>query len=370
MTEKINIAIIAGQLVVGGAERQLYLWLSNMDRSRFDPIVLSLHPGHDDYWEKPIAALGIPLFFIQQRKWRFLRLIDIIKILRPYKPKLIHGWHLFTSPYAGLSAKILNAKSIGGVRSSLNYQKHIPFELILTLALSDCILTNSTVAASKLSKIKFPHKKVITVHNALEPRQLDRVTTRKFLAEKFNLDPDQLWVCSLGRMIPTKRFDILLQLVSKIIHETGPFHCILIGDGPEKANLEKLTIELEISNFITFTGEIPNAESWLPGMDIFCFPSVDEGLPNVMMEAAMAALPIIAWNYPFNQELAENDSMAMLIEPGDVKSFTEKLRILLGSKEIRTQLGTKARSHVLNDFSIVKYVQKMTNVYLSILQKS
>jgi len=45
-----RIAIITGQLVVGGAERQLYLWLANMDRQRFEPIVLTLHPGFGDYW--------------------------------------------------------------------------------------------------------------------------------------------------------------------------------------------------------------------------------------------------------------------------------------------------------------------------------
>ena len=59
MAEVINVVIIAGQLVVGGAERQLYLWLANLDRNRFDPIVLTLHPGHGEFWEDPIRELGI-----------------------------------------------------------------------------------------------------------------------------------------------------------------------------------------------------------------------------------------------------------------------------------------------------------------------
>ena len=60
MDEKYKVAIIAGQLVIGGEERQLYLWLANMYRKRFDPLVITLNPFHNDSWETPIEALGIP----------------------------------------------------------------------------------------------------------------------------------------------------------------------------------------------------------------------------------------------------------------------------------------------------------------------
>ena len=51
MTTPIPIAVIAGQLVVGGAERQLYLWLANLDQRKYKPVVLTLNPGHGDHWE-------------------------------------------------------------------------------------------------------------------------------------------------------------------------------------------------------------------------------------------------------------------------------------------------------------------------------
>ncbi|MDD4042907.1 MAG: glycosyltransferase, partial [Anaerolineaceae bacterium] len=96
MDEKRKVAIIAGQLVVGGAERQLYLWLAHMDRDKFDPLVITLHPNHNDYWEKPIEDLGIPLFRVAQRPAKMGRLVEIIKILRSFDPDIIHGWHFFS----------------------------------------------------------------------------------------------------------------------------------------------------------------------------------------------------------------------------------------------------------------------------------
>ena len=116
MKEKVTAAIIAGQLVVGGAEQQLYLWLSHLDRQRFDPVVITLNPG--DYWEKPIEDLGIPLIRVHRNRNRLARLIRIVRILRAYQPSLVHGWHTFSSVYAGFAGKILGIKSLGGMRSS------------------------------------------------------------------------------------------------------------------------------------------------------------------------------------------------------------------------------------------------------------
>ena len=82
MTTPIPIAVIAGQLVVGGAERQLYLWLANLDQRKYKPVVLTLNPGHGDHWEKPVESLGIPLLRVPKNANRLLRLFEIVKLLR------------------------------------------------------------------------------------------------------------------------------------------------------------------------------------------------------------------------------------------------------------------------------------------------
>ena len=95
---------MAGQLVVGGAERQLYLWLSHLDRTRFRPVVVTLHPEYGDYWEGPIESLDIPVLRVPRRRNRLWRLAQVVRLLHPFRPSLVHGWHLFASPYAGAAA--------------------------------------------------------------------------------------------------------------------------------------------------------------------------------------------------------------------------------------------------------------------------
>src|SRR6202022_4182355 len=84
--DRYRVAIIAGQLVVGGAERQLYLWLSHLDRSRFEPVVVTLHPDCSDYWEGAIESLGIPLLRVARRRNPLARLLEITRKVRPYRP--------------------------------------------------------------------------------------------------------------------------------------------------------------------------------------------------------------------------------------------------------------------------------------------
>jgi glycosyltransferase involved in cell wall biosynthesis len=363
-----KIAIIAGQLVVGGAERQLYLWLSHMDREMFNPVVLTLHPGFNDYWEKPIEDLGIPLYRIPHRRFRLLRLLDIINVLRLYRPQLIHGWHVFASAYAGMAAKLLRTKSLGGVRGTYRTFTEHSLEARLTLFFTDAILANSNSAASQLYEGRMRKKqRIYSVQNAVEEDFFDRREIRTTIVEKYGLSPDAVWLGSISRLDPKKNFNLLIRVIALLKEDVNHFHFIFIGDGPQRESLEKLSKDLRIEHFITFTGEIPMASTWLKALDIFCFTSEDEGLPNVVMEAAAAGLPVVSWRHAFIEELLQDQLTAMLIEPGDLVGMKNTLVKLIRSPSLRDQIGRAASHHVLESFSVKRYNKQMSSVYLELL---
>jgi glycosyltransferase involved in cell wall biosynthesis len=368
MKKRYRIAIIAGQLVVGGAERQLFLWLSHLDREIFQPVVLTLHPDCGDYWEPYIESLGIPLIRIKHRRNRLVRLIDIVKSLRPYKPQLIHGWHLFASPYAGLAAKLLGAKSLGGVRSSFRAFKDLTYESRITLRFVDAILTNSATVSDQITPLlKQKNQSIYTVQNAVEDQSDDRLIIRQKLSKLFDISPSGIWIGTIGRMDPGKHIDIFLRVVEKLCKEFNDFHCLIIGDGSERASLERITDELSIRQYVTFTGEIPGASAWLSAFDIFCFTSLSEGLPNAVMEAAAAGIPIVSWRISFIQELLEDRQTAILVEPEDLAGMKGALIELMVSPNLRKKMGKTAQSHILSKFSLDCYIRQMTHVYDTIL---
>ena len=367
MPPPTNIAIIAGQLVVGGAEKQLYLWLANLDRESFNPIVLTLHPGYGDYWEKPVEDLGIPLFRINQRKNRFSRLREIRRTLQPFQPQLVHGWHLFSGAYASLVAPRLMAKSLVGIRSSFESIQN-SLELRIAERFADAFITNSESAAARIKSEKPSVRQVYVVPNAVIVDFEAREAVREKLTQELGLRPEALWLIAIGRMEQLKHFDELLEVAASLREKHCNFQLILIGGGAEESYLKQLSQQLRLEDYVRITGEIPNANRWLKGFDIFCMPSVSEGLPNVVMEAAAAGLPIVTWQLPFYEELLTPDETALMAAPGDRAGFEQAVLKLINDQSLREELGAAAQAQITEKFSLDRYIQNMTRVYEMMLQ--
>ena len=367
MPTSTNIAILAGQLVVGGAEKQLFLWLANLDRERFNPIVLTLHPGFGDYWEKPIEDLGIPLFRINQRNNRISRLREIQRTLHPFQPQLVHGWHLFSGAYASLVAPHFKAKSLVGIRSSFESIQN-SLELRIAQYFADAFIVNSESAAARIKSEKPSIRHVYVVPNAVIADFESRETVRQRLIRELGLRPDALWLVAVGRLEQLKHFDELLEVAASLQDKQCNFHLILIGGGPEESALIQLSQQLHLEDCVRFTGEIPNAIRLLKGFDIFCMPSILEGLPNVVMEAAAAGLPIVTWQLPFYEELLTPGETALMAAPGDRASFEQAVQAFINDQHLRERLGAAAQAQVTEKFSLDHYIQNMTKVYETMLQ--
>lgn len=364
--DRYPIAIIAGQLVLGGAERQLYLWLSHLNRDRFAPVVVTLHPGCGDHWEPEVERLGIPLLRVARGANRFARLIEVTRRLGPYRPQLIHGWHLFASPYAGVAAKLLGARaSLASVRGSYSAYRARRVERLLAGWLTDALLVNSRTAAAQLRANGGGPGRIYVVPNAVEEIAADRSAARARLSAKWGIPPGRQWIGSAGRFQQSKRFDLLLELVARLLSGGQNVHLLLIGYGPLEAALRAQAVRLGIEDRVTFTGEDPTVRFWISALDVFCFPSEDEGLPNAVLEASAGAVAVAAWRTPFLEEAL--GGTAALADPGNLGKLEAAVIDLLRSASGRRELGEKARQHVLERFGLAQYVAGLTDVYEELL---
>jgi glycosyltransferase involved in cell wall biosynthesis len=360
-----TVAIIAGQLVLGGAERQLALWLANLDRTRFRPVVVTLHPGEGDFWEDAIEKLEIPLLRVPRRANRLSRLVSIVRRLRPYRPVLVHGWHLFSSPYAGAAARLLGARSsLGSLRGSFEAYRRERTQALLTECLVDGILVNSTAAGDRLAAARGARRtKIYTLANAVEDRVEDRDRARARWARTWGIPSDRFWIGCVGRLDSGKRFDQLIEVVARLVRRGRHVHAILVGEGPARADLRRKIRELGVEDRVTLTGAEPAIRESVGALDLFCFPSADEGLPNAVMEAAVAGVPILAWRRPFLEELLGSAESAELLPEGDMDSWERTADALILDPERRRRVGQAGRRRILDRFSVGKFVDGLTAAY-------
>ena len=141
----------------------------------------------------------------------------------------------------------------------------------------------------------------IEVHGILEkeyyviPNLINTDEIFKKAKEKSDIkvNNDVYNLCSVGRIVHQKGFDILLMYISELIKYRTDFHLYLIGDGPDKKNIEKQILDLKLSNFITICGYQKNPYSTMNKMDGFVLTSRYEGQGMVFLEAKALGLDIV-----------------------------------------------------------------------------
>jgi glycosyltransferase involved in cell wall biosynthesis len=159
----------------------------------------------------------------------------------------------------------------------------------------------------------------------------------------------------------------LIELTASLVARGEDLHLVLFGDGRARDDLESLARERGIEGRLTFTGADPGARRWIKAFDVFCFTSTDEGLPNVVMEAAAAGVPVLAWRTDFIRELLTHGGSAVLADLGDIRALGEGLSELIRNREYRLRIGEEARKEVIANFGVRAYVRKLSEVYETLL---
>jgi GalNAc-alpha-(1->4)-GalNAc-alpha-(1->3)-diNAcBac-PP-undecaprenol alpha-1,4-N-acetyl-D-galactosaminyltransferase len=161
-------------------------------------------------------------------------------------------------------------------------------------------------------------------------------------------------VLSVGRLIPTKHHDLLIDMFLRLdMHE---WKLILIGDnGPKHdimGNLKRKISEKQAEDKVILTGDVSYVEEYYKKSKVFAFTSSSEGFPNVIGEAMSAGLPVVAFDCMAGpSEMIENDSTGFLVPLFDLEQFERKLRSLMADEELRNKMSKNAEESI-KKFSI------------------
>jgi glycosyltransferase involved in cell wall biosynthesis len=146
-------------------------------------------------------------------------------------------------------------------------------------------------------------------------------------------------VGTIGRLDRQKGIDVLLHSLAEI----PGAGLVVVGDGPERASLERLARELGISDRVCFQGWQKDARRHLTTFDVFALASRFEGFPLVIVEAMLAGLPVVATSVGSVSEAVLDHHTGLLVGSGDVAALTAALGSLLSDPELRLRMGAEGR---------------------------
>lgn len=168
----------------------------------------------------------------------------------------------------------------------------------------------------------------------------------------------------VGRLAPEKGQALLLDAVAALQAQGHSLHLRFVGDGPDRAFLERRAAELGITSSVEFAGWVDKDQlmSVYAETDLFVLPSLAEGIPMVLMEAMAMQIPCVAPNITGIPELIEDGVDGMLFIVADVQDMVRKILKLLQSPEQCAEMGRLARARVMRDYDMARNTEQFAVV--------
>jgi glycosyltransferase involved in cell wall biosynthesis len=311
--------------------------------------------------EKLAYAGGIPAN-LKRRPWLMLlvpwfltaQLLATYRMVRRLRPAVVHAHWLFPSGLVGALARELPGCRFRFVVTAHGADVHVTGGLLGSFLKREILDSADQVTVVSKALHDLLRRELPTADIAIAPMGVD-LQHRFVPATSATGDPVLVFV---GRLVEKKGLADLLNAMPTIIAQVANARLLIVGDGPLKAGLQRLTQDLLLDDAVRFLGSVAN--ECLPEVlhsariAVFPFRIADngdqEGLGLVMVEAMGCGLPVVASDLPGVRDVIEDGVTGRLTPPGDRDSLAAAVIDLLADGDQAMQLGSRARDSVVERF--------------------
>ena len=359
-----------------GADRGLMAIMKYSDRSRVKNILASFHYGKGkNVLLEEVSSMGISTHKIfasgaydPMMVFRLCRLLkkEDIDILHTHghKPDVVG---LLTKLFA---RKIILVATLHGAQGISFKMKLYEFLRIFSLKFYDAVITVSDRLTKEISK-KVNKEKITEITNGLDIEEVDTVI-QQYGSGKERSSKETFTIGYIGRLYPGKRVEDLIQaipIISQKVEKGTKIKLVIVGDGPYRNELEKLTEELGLSQQVDFTGYRSDSTRLLLGFNIMVLLSISEGISRVLMEALAAGKPVVASDIEGNRKLVNNYKTGLLVELRNPGKVAEAVLFLINNSDRAKEMGECGRKLVESKFSAIFLSKEHDKLYLEIYKK-
>jgi glycosyltransferase involved in cell wall biosynthesis len=370
---RVRVLHVITDLTTGGSQIALSRLLARIDRTRFDPFVVCLKNG-----DAPLAAgirdMNVPVFDLELTgPSRIGALARAYRVFDEIRPAIVHAWLFHAVLVSRFAARMTGIPIVISARRNINLGSPLRERVNrITAPLDDRVIAVSEAARrTEIARSGVSDDKVVVIPNGVDTAAVPvaHAAARAALRRELRLPPDSTVVATAGRLHPSKGIDDFLRAASIVSPRRSDVRFLVIGDGPERSPLERLAADLRVEARALFLGERGDLASLLAGSDLFVLASREEGMPNVLLEAMAAALPVVATSAGGTAEVIAHRSTGLLVPPGDVEAIAEAMYALLDDAGAAAAMAARARQAVAESFSIDATVRRTEALYEELLRE-
>ncbi|OGF25992.1 hypothetical protein A2303_02600 [Candidatus Falkowbacteria bacterium RIFOXYB2_FULL_47_14] len=388
---KKTILYLITQSELGGAQKYIYDLAGNL-KDEFNIAVAYGEQGHGGELAQKLRVIGVENYAIPGLKREIsplsdiAALINIIKLIRRIKPDIVHlnsSKISILGSLAGIFApksKILYTAH-GWVfnEPGRNHGKYRSLEKFTAKFKDKIICVSEFDRLAAIREKIAPESKLVTIHNGVEPISfLPPEEARARLmslcpappegtAKGFTINAKDFVIGSIGNLYRTKGYEYLISAVKILLSNGIRIKTVIIGEGPERSELNGWIERLRLSDHVLLAGRIDNSAELLRAFDIYACSSVKEGLSYTVIEAMLSGIPVVATRVGGNGELIGHKKEGFLVGHKNAESLARGIIETMDRPGFKEKIGVAARAKALSEFTLEKMVERTKAVYYSLL---
>ncbi len=350
----------------GGAQRYVYdLATHPQPGFRVTVVAGGAGPLIDRLKEAGVRTIQLPALQRDVNLFKDLwSMVELFNLCRSEKPDVVHLNSSKVGALGALAARLAGVPRIIFTAHNWFHNESRPAYIrAITWVIQACtqLWVHQTIAVSDamVRTAPFPTR-CVRIYNGIHAvPHLERTPARAALTEKGALLDDRLALVTIGELHKNKGHDILLKALATL---TTPVTLTIIGDGEERQRTEVLIRELKLTN-VSLVGHVDAAATYLKAFDIFVLPSCNESFGFVLLEAALAGLPVVATTVGGVPEIVTPET-GVLVPPESPDELARGLETLLTHADVRTRLSVALAHRATHTFSTERMVQETYAQYV------
>lgn len=306
------------------------------------------------------------------------------QVIQSFQPDVVHlqgHYHLISQTVLEI-AKELRIPTVGTnhfmPENIIRYIPHLPKRINASLqhiGWRQCCrtfeemdrVTAPTKTAANVLQEQGLTKPVVAISCGIDLKKFRPRQVSAYLRKRYRL-PQKPIALFVGRIDRDKNIDLIIHAVAQAMRKSD-FHLLIAGKGTQLKNLKSLAHDLGISDHVTFSGFVPDAD--LPALycavDCFVIAGTAELQSIVSMEAMASGLPVIGVRSVALPELIHDGKNGYLFPSDDISAFANALIKIMGSSARRTQMGQESL-RIIQHHSIEKTISAYEQLYRELIQ--
>jgi glycosyltransferase involved in cell wall biosynthesis len=357
-----KILFVVNTLRVGGFERDVATLCQHIDLNRFQPEVWVLIGGGE--YEAQVHASGVKLRNLG-RKWARSPLFAW-KAAREFSrcdADVIHAFLPSIASYMALARMWFGVRqpmvlSIGQSHAS----RRDGWMFRWCSRKFDWLVANSRSAEELGRSLGFSPERISVIPNGHEIDRYAGNVDRDTIRARVGVQPHEPMLLCVGRLVDTKRVSDAVAALD-LLGDSSRAKLVIVGDGPERGALNNEVNRRGLQKKVVFTGQRTDVPELLRAADVFVFPSETEGLPNSLIEACLAGLPVVACDVPGVADVVKDGETAILVPPRHQTELAAAVRRVLTEPVVASRLAAAAQSLARNRYSIDQTLHGLYDVY-------